>query len=183
MADDTLVLPVAAALLVCLCDQLTANQAPVCQCSLRPGVAPPPADTCCSCGGGTTGQASVQVTDIFPVVAGKFPQRGLVGTMDNCQSYEWAAELTMVVYRCVSAADEGGFPSVAEMTADTTKILNDAQAMRRAMLCCDWRDDDLGDPRKIVPGNWKPLSPLGGCAGGQQSVIVLLGSECCPVSL
>jgi hypothetical protein len=177
--SDTLVLPIASALLQCLCDQLALIEAPVCQCSLRPGVAPPPADSCCSCGGGS-GQASVQVTSIAPLSIGKFPNLGVSGTLDNCSSFEWAAELTMVVYRCVSVADGEGFPSADELTADATRILNDAQAMRRAMLCCAWRDDELGDARPIVPGRWTPLSPQGGCAGGQMPVTVLLGSECCP---
>lgn len=179
---DTLVLPFAERLLACLCGQLEAIEAPVCQCSLRPGTAPPPADSCCACDD-STGQAAVQITDIFPVVYGKFPNRGIAGALDSCSSYEWAAELTMTVYRCVSVADDQGFPSVAEMTADTVRIANDAQAMRRAIFCCDWRrkpvpDEDTNWP--IVPGRWIPLSPLGGCAGGQQTVTVLVGPECCP---
>lgn len=178
---DTLVLPFAERLLTCLCTALAETAVGlVCQCALRPGVAPPPADLCCNCPNGGQGQASVQITEIFPVVAGKFPTRGIAGTLDNCATYEWAAELTMTVYRCVSVADENGFPSFDELMADTRKIAEDAQAMRRALLCCDWRDNDLGDPSPIVPGPWKAIQPQGGCAGGQQSVTVLLGSECCP---
>lgn len=185
MADpdvDTLVLPFAEKLIICLCAQLASTLGgAVCQCSLRPGSAPPPADACCLCPDGKSGQAAVQITDIFPVIAGKFPQRGGNVILDNCGSYEWAAELTMTVYRCVSVADEDGFPSADELTLDTRKIMADARAMRRAMLCCDWHNrEDIPDEKwPIVPGAWRPLSPQGGCAGGQQSVIVLLGSECC----
>ena len=181
---DTLVLPYAERLVTCLCEALEALQQPVCQCSLRPGTAPPPADACCGCDG-SSGQASVQITDTFPVIAGKFPQRGIVGELTECAAYEWAAELTMTIYRCVSVADEHGFPSVDELTTDATKIANDAQAMRKAMLCCDWRSLDPplgrtdGDIQPIVPGRWLPLNPQGGCAGGQTSVIVLVGPECC----
>ena len=179
---DTLVLPYAERLLTCLCTALaeTIGGTP-CQCALRPGDAPPPADVCCVCESGQ-GQASVQITEIFPVLAGKFPSRGgVAGALNNCASYEWAAELTMVVYRCVSVADENGFPSFDELMADTRKIADDAQAMRRALLCCDWhnRPDD-GETQPIVPSPWKAIQPQGGCAGGQQSVVVLLGSECCP---
>ncbi len=181
MADDDLVLPYAERLVGCLCSQLALTPAGgTCQCCLRPGTAPPPADACCQCSTGN-GQASVQIGPIFPVVEGKFPQRGIVGTLDNCTAYEWAVELIMVVYRCVSAADEKGYPSCEELTADTIKIQNDAKAMRLAALCCDWRGaDDLGDPPRMVLGEWRPLNPMGGCAGGQMSVTVLLGSECCP---
>lgn len=178
---DTLVLPFAERLLTCLCEALetTIAGAP-CQCALRPGLAPPPADFCCECTGGQ-GQASVQIGPIFPVLAGQFPRR-FTGSPDNCAAYEWAAELTMTVYRCVSVADEDGFPSFDELMADTRKIMDDAQAMRRALLCCDWhaRPDLPGDVWPIIMGDWKPLQPLGGCAGGSQSVVVLVGSECCP---
>lgn len=180
MADE-LVLPYAQRLLACLCAALedTVGGAP-CQCCLRPGTAPPPADACCACDNGQ-GQASVQLGPIFPVVAGKFPQRGVSGQLDDCTSYEWGAELIMTVYRCVSVADEEGFPSCDELTADTIKIAEDARAMRLAALCCPWREGDLGDPVAMVLGDWRPLNPMGGCAGGQQSVTVLVGSECCPV--
>ncbi len=177
---DTLVLPYAERLLTCLCDALTTIGAPVCQCSLRPGTAPPPADACCSCSD-SSGQASVQVTRISPLIAGKFPALGISGQLDNCSAFEWAAELTLVVYRCVSTADEQGFPSADELTADAHKILADAQAMRRAVLCCDWRNDVAGDPAPIVLGDWRPLDPQGGCSGGQMAVTVLVGTECCPV--
>lgn len=183
---DDLVLPFAERLLTCLCDALeaTIGGAP-CRCSLAPGTAPPPADACCNCTNGQ-GQATVQITDIFAVTPGKFPQRGVAGTLDNCASFEWAAELTMTVYRCVSCADDKGFPSGDELTADARKIADDAQAMRRAMLCCNWRMTDpppgrlQGEFRPIVPGRWSPVSPLGCCAGGMMPVTVLVGPECCP---
>lgn len=181
MADD-LVLPYAQRLVACLCASLEATDAGgTCQCCLRPGTAPPPADACCGCED-SEGQASVQITDVYPVVAGKFPQRGAAGTLASCESYEWAAELTITVYRCVSVADEHGFPSCAELTADAVKIADDAQAIRRALLCCDWRtpEGDI-DPAQIMLGAWRPISPQGGCAGGQQTVTVLVGAECCPV--
>lgn len=179
---DTLVLPFAERLLGCLCVALADTIAgPPCQCSLYPGTAPPPADACCACTAGN-GQAAVQITEIFPVIAGKFPARGIVGQLDNCAAYEWAAELTMTVYRCVATVTEDGFPSVEELMADARKIADDARAMRQALLCCDWRPDvNLPDDlRPIVPGSWKPVNPLGGCAGGTQSVIVLVGASCCP---
>jgi hypothetical protein len=170
-------------LLVCLCAYLADTIAgPVCQCSVRPGSPLPPADVCCDCTVGQ-GQASIQVGPIYPMVAGKFPSRGVSGQLTNCSSFEWAAELTLVVYRCVSVADEDGFPSVNELTVDAAKIASDADAMWQAVFCCPgWRD--IGDPdgelALIAPGEWRPAEPMGGCAGGQLSVIVNLGSICCP---
>lgn len=179
---DTLVLPYAERLLVCLCEALQSTIGGVtCQCALRPGVSPPPADICCSCEGGQ-GQASVQINRIYSVPAGRFPQGGVTGTLDNCTSYEWAAELALTVYRCVSIADDTGFPSFDELMSDTRKIADDAQAMRKAIMCCDWRVPANGDPdspQPIVPGAWVGQNPQGGCAGGVMTVQVLLGSQCC----
>lgn len=182
---DTLVLPYAERLLVCLCTELADTIAgSPCQCSLRPGTAPPPADVCCICETGN-GQASVQITEIYAFPYGKFPARGAV-LPDNCSSFEWAAELTLTVYRCVSTVDEDGFPSVEELMADTRKIMDDAQAMRRAVLCCDWRAGEpppgrqQAEQAQIVMGAWRPVNPEGGCAGGMLSVLVNLGTECCP---
>lgn len=174
----TLVLPYAERLIACLCDALQATVGgPVCRCSLAPGTAPPPADACCNCDSGA-GQATVQITDTYATVAGKFPTRAN-GQMDNCGLFEFAAELTMVVYRCVSVADEKSFPSGEELAADARKTADDEQAMLQAMLCCDWRDRGDGELQPIIPGSWRPLSPLGGCAGGQMSVTVLVGGLCC----
>lgn len=182
---DTLVLPYAERLVACLCAALADTVGgPPCRCSLVPGTAPPPADACCKCATGN-GQASVQITDLFAFPIGKFPQRGLLAP-NNCASFEWAAELTMVVYRCVSAVTEDGFPSGNELAEDARKIAEDAAAMREAVLCCDWRGGApppgrlQAEQAQVAIGGWKPLSPLGGCAGGMMSVLVNLGVSCCP---
>lgn len=171
MADpipDLLVTPYAERLLTCLCAALEETiGGPTCQCCLRPGGLNPPADACCACGSGQ-GQASVQVLSIYPTT--KFPQRGPGATVNPCNSFGWAAELAVVVYRCVSCADETGFPSCDELTNDARKILSDAAAMRRAVMCCDWRDD-----QQVVPGEWAPISPAGCCGGGRMTVTVDLG--------
>lgn len=166
---DTLVTPLAEALLACLCAELanTIGGSP-CQCCLRPGTAPPPADACCACGAGQ-GQASVQVTRIF--ASQDFPRAGVSGPLTECTALGRAAELTLTVFRCVACVDESGLPSCDEMADDARKILDDAQAMWRAVVCCDWR----GDEQRFIPGEWRPLAPLGCCAGGTMSVTVDLG--------
>lgn len=125
----------------------------------------------------------MQIGPIRPMLAGKFPAQGVMGQLTNCAEFEWSAELTMVVYRCVAVADESGFPTEDELTQDAHKIASDADAMWRALFCCpEWRDlgDPDGDLAVIVPGEWRPLTAGGGCAGGQMSVVVRLGSICCP---
>ena len=165
---DNLVTPIAQALVACLCAELATTIAgPACQCCLRPGWPLPPMDNCCNCGDGQ-GQASVQVGPIYPTL--KFPQRGVGSTLNPCSEFVWAVELAVVVYRCVSCPDETSFPSCDELTLDARKLLSDAAAMRRAVMCCDWRDD-----RAIVPGDWRQIGPAGCCAGGVMTVTVDLG--------
>ncbi|MCA1841575.1 MAG: hypothetical protein LC792_00020 [Actinobacteria bacterium] len=165
---DLLVTPVATALLACLCAELEKTiGGATCQCCLRPGAVYPPMDACCNCGSGQ-GQASVQVLSIWPTT--KFPQRGAGATLTPCSGFSWAAELAVVVYRCMTCPSGDRLPSCDELTLDARKIWSDAAAMRRAVMCCDWRDDQL-----IVPGEWQPIGPSGCCGGGRMTVVVDLG--------
>lgn len=175
---DTFALPYAERLLSCLCEALQATTGgEVCRCCLYPGIAPPPADSCCNCPNGSQGQASVQVTDLFPTQ--RFPARGL-SEATACRAFGWGAELTMTVYRCVPVpAEDGTPPDCAELTAATGKILDDAQAMLAAILCCDWNPDK----QPMIPGNWHPLPNRGGCGGGTMTVTVYLGGRCCATEL
>lgn len=169
---------IAAALRDCLCELLESTPGgPVCQCCLRAGMAPPTADNCCDCGAGQ-GQASVQVTEIYP--SNKFPQRGITQWNGACVKGQtlWVAELTMTVYRCVAVPDESGnAPSCERLNTDAAKIQADALAMIQAFTCCDWGG---ADNKRIMPGSWQPLPNAGGCGGGMMPVYVGLGYQCCP---
>ncbi|MBP2703524.1 hypothetical protein JOL79_06890 [Microbispora sp. RL4-1S] len=173
MADVT-ALPLAEALLACLCAELDDTVAgPVCVCCLAPG--PEPAD-CCTCPGGE-GRAWVRVTRIFPTSA-RFPLPAVdPGRCATDGSY--AVELELGVYRCVATIDDDGTPpSCDQRTADAVKLLDDAAAMRRAVSCCFPRTE-LGRGRAVVVGEWRPIAPEGGCAGGALLVTVESG-DCCP---
>jgi hypothetical protein len=177
--EDTQVVPFAERLLDCLCIELGRSLGgPVCQCCLRPGMVPVPMDTCyCNCPDGNAGQASVQITDIFP--SSRFPRNQIDVWDEACAvGVTWVAELTMTVYRCVSTMEGTGQPPTCEqLERDFRVIQSDAAAMRRAFACCsDWA---LG--QQIRPGGWKPIGPMGACAGGFMSVLVDVGPLCCPV--
>lgn len=177
---DVLVVPFAERLLACLCAQLALSVGgPVCSCCLRHGAHLVAMDNCtCNCNDTGSGQASVQVTSIYP--SAKFPRQG-VDTWDQpCRSGTWVAELTMTVYRCVAVlSDKGVPPTCTQLEADFRKIQSDAAAMRRAFACCDWRGDPDNEAR-VIPGAWVPVAPQGGCAGGFMTVLVDLGPLCCP---
>lgn len=178
---DLFVVPYAEALLDCLCDQLELSiGGPVCACCLRHGGHLVAMDNCsCSCDGASQGQASVQVTDVYP--SSKFPRKGLDTWDVPCRSGVWVAELTMTVYRCVAVLQEDGQPPTCpQLDADFRKIQSDRAAMMRAFACCDWRGT-ADEVARIVPGSWTPVAPQGGCAGGFMTVLVDLGPFCCPL--
>ena len=169
---------IAQRLLQCLCAQLQDSVGgPVCQCCVRPGVAPPPADVCCDCGEGQ-GQAVVQLGELYP--SDKFPRKGIQEWNGGCAKGQtiWVQELIMTVYRCVHVMGEDGVaPRCADVQADAEKIASDAEAMLKAFTCCDW-PLPAGNKR-IMPGSWQPLPNQGGCGGGTMTVYVGLGYVCC----
>lgn len=174
---DVMVTPHMDRLLDCLCAQLDSTLGgPVCNCCLRPGGGLPPMDACyCDCDSGGRGQASVQLLSVFP--SNRFPRNQIDQWDDACNArITWVATLQMVVYRCVSVADQDGVPpACAQLDADARMLTSDMQAMLRAFACCDWSDD-----RQVLPGAYTPIPPQGGCAGGMMTVLVDLGPLCCP---
>ena len=179
---DALVFPYAERLLDCLCDALaTSIGGAVCSCCVRHGGHLVAMDSCaCQCTGAASGQASVQITNLYP--SSKFPRNSIDEWDDACNTVTWVAELTMTVYRCVSVLAENGTPpTCAQLEADARKIASDRDAMMRALICCDWRRPQPGwDERRIIPGSWTPVAPQGGCAGGFMTVLVDVGPFCCP---
>lgn len=168
------VLPLAERLLACLCNALEDSAAgPVCDCCVHPGPAPPPMDYCdCECAGGV-GQAWVVVNRIYPAAA-RFPAQAF--DLVPCKVPSWGVELVAGVYRCVHTLDDNGVPpSCAQVTQDATELLSDAAAMRQALVCCFPEGADT----VAVVGDYTPLAPQGGCAGGQMSITVQF-YDCCP---
>ena len=159
----------------CLCAKLTeVGGGAVCQCCIRPGLAPATADNCCDCGEGQ-GQASVQLGEIYP--SDKFPRKGIQEWKGACSNGQtlWIAELIMTVHRCIPVPDETGQPPDCNaLQAAAAKIRADAVAMIDAFTCCDWHPGN----KRVMPGSWQPLPNQGGCGGGMMSVFVSLGYNC-----
>lgn len=156
---------VASALLGCLCDRLAETLGgPVCRCCLEPGQSVP-MDVCCDCGKGN-GKASVRLAAVTPVAQA----RGRCTADDR-----WVATLEMQVHRCAAPLQaDGQPPTCAQVTRDAAVAMDDAAAMRRAVICCPALDG-----LEATPGVWTPLGPLGGCHGGLMLVTVAF-YECCP---
>lgn len=118
-------------------------------------------DNCCEDGSGSSGgQLWVRAVNVYP----GFPRQ------ENdlkCAPRLYTAVLEVGVVRCAHTLDDqGNPPTEQEMTEDTTRIMEDMEDMLSGM-------NENFDWAHIV-GQWVPVGPDGGCAGGQWSVSVRL---------
>ena len=138
----------------CLCDRLSETVlGPVCKCTLYPSNVPT-ADICSKTLVGN-GEAKIHVNRIFNT-------RDFPNPLDreNCANYV-AVELVITVRRCApTMGNQGELPNEEDLELALLGILDDAHAMRCAVMCCT-------DAKLITVGDWTLLSLQGGCMGGQ----------------
>lgn len=153
---DTRALPVAAAVLQCLCDAAELNPKPPGQCGFRVGVTGEPlaglaVDECC------TGLAFVRVARTFPSNGVPAPKP----TPVRC-NLNWALELEIGIWRCSPLGTASRPPTQDEWDTLQADLLNDFATIRD-VLCCviSQRDKD-----SVFVTEWAPKSdPEGGCVG------------------
>lgn len=165
IVDDPIAWCLADALAACFCAELAATSAPVGCCCVYPGeqVA---VDSC------KPGMAWVRIARQYPV-GDRFPVAA--SAPDPCGGANgWAVVLELAALRCMPGVSaQGKPPPCGAVTPVARLVAADAQAMRRAVLCCDWRVTCGGDPDvAVVVGAWEPLGPQGLCVGGAMSVTV-----------
>lgn len=133
---DTVILPLANALLTCLCEQLDLNPDPPANCCLRAGDAVihdidgqlSSDKVCCP------GLAYVRIGSMYP--SSNFPAPDTEpGRGSGCFPVAYAVELTMGVVRCVPNMGTPEGPSCDDWTLAALHDANDLDAMRKA-LCC-----------------------------------------------
>lgn len=128
---------------------------PVCRTAVYPAGVSVPWDSCGEGGcGDRDGMLWAQLTALDPVQGGS--------DSGNCPAYMWTA--TVGIVRCVSVLGEDGQPpTAAQVAADADRQITDADAIWHALRCCPTRPEALAD---VSLSSWRPLGPLGGCAGG-----------------
>lgn len=163
----------AEALLGCLQEQIALVEAPPAKVEHRPGQTVDALlsitdDECCS------GLAWVRIAQVYPSAAGAFPLQDQ--TAENpCNPMSWAVELELGAVRCAPTPDAYSLPDGTEWAQVTNRMMQDAAAFRRAVICCF---DDLDLP--FLLGAWQPLPVAGRCAGGTQLVTVAAEwVDCC----
>jgi len=160
---DMTILPIANALLACLCTEIALVPDPPAQCCLRTGLTVVPGvslneDECC------TGLAWVRYVTSYPSEQ-NFPEQD-PAPGGGCPPDWFAVVLEMGVVRCMPTGDLYVNPTCTEWTLAATNVMNDDAAMRRAYCCLPVAND-----MKML-GVWEPLPTEGRCTGGIRTVTV-----------
>lgn len=177
MASD-LALPLAQALLTCLC-----NASGVTNCCLRVGTAVVHdadlnTDLCCE------GFAYVRLGTVFASDA--FPEEDINRQADsNCPPPSWAVELVAGIVRCVPVGGENGeMPTCADWTSAAVQNFADAQALRAAACCFIQQVRDTNNPQLVgmsaLIGRQEQGDPLGGCIERRMTITVQIPNCDCP---
>lgn len=120
------------------------------------------------------GTAWVRIASFAPTGAFPNPQE----TPSNCGPDGWSLTLELGIARCPPIGDATTLPTCEELAAYTAKVMTDAQAIRRAIICC------LGPSRptrRYLMGAWEAFGPEGMCGGGRMTVqLQLLNCDDCP---
>lgn len=164
MAEDLFVLPLAEALLECLCTQVQLQPNPPQHCCYRVGTeiahdAGMWTDLCCE------GIAYVALGDTFPSSA-SFPEQDIVRQANTvCAPPSWAQYFKVGIIRCVPTGDEDP-PTCEDWNAAFLQNVYDGLTLRRTQCCIrDFvtsnNDQFLG--MSVVMERQVQGTPLGGC--------------------
>lgn len=142
------------ALAACLCEQL-ADGPGLCFCGVLPGAAVP-LDVGTSDDGDCAGMAYVRVNSIYPAT--------VVGIANiqpaNC-TWGTGFDLELGVFRPFPLEADGTSPAPEIQLECARWQMWDAQAMAKALACCDWLPK-----MDFVVGQYAPAGPAGGVLGG-----------------
>lgn len=164
MAGMTDALQVLDEILILLTDEASGCtiQPPPCRVALYPG-AEVAWDTCEVNSMGDNGQLWANLMPTVNIV-----------NEGSCATVTFQAEIGIV--RCAATVDDDGDPpSPGEVAADALQQAEDADAIWRALSCCDARSEAV---RSMVLTSWRPVGPQGGCVGGIWTVRGVF-NECC----
>jgi hypothetical protein len=143
------------ALATCLCAEIEANPVTpgVCFCGLVPG-ALVAFDYMGDCGA-QCGMAWVRIANAYPsqIIGAPSVVPG------NCAN-ALGLDVEVGIVRCIPGLDEDGTPPGEDaLLASTLWQMEDANTMRRAIMCCE-------GSRGFLLGPYAPIGPDGGLVGG-----------------
>lgn len=168
---DPVVMPLARELLDCYEQEIAKVLHPPRYIQFRPGnvvdhLISTFEDECCD------GLAWVRPSTFFPSST-VFPTPDTVPQAKGVSA--WAITLELGAIRCAPTPGENAIPTGEEWDDTVQAVMDDAAAMRRA-ICC-FIEARQGRIRRVLPGQWQPVSVQGGCVGGILPVTIL-GPAC-----
>lgn len=129
-------------------------------------------DDCCE----GSGQLWVRVLQTQPS-GNPFPAP-LPASRSKCDWPLVAVTVGVGVLRCTPTVDDRGIaPSAAALTESALQMTADRAVLEQAVRCC-W--PDVRNVEAITGVSWVPLGPNGGCAGGEWTATLALGTCRCP---
>lgn len=150
----------------CLCAELTpdgAAEPDLCFCGVIPGQTFAH-DYVWGCNNGKCGAAWVKLMTAYPAVAPGVPDE----QAGNC-GFGLGIDVEIGTIRCVEQPADGSPPDEEMMAAAVRNQMSDLVAIRRAVACCDALAD-----LDFILGNYVPIGPQGGIAGGTWAISVML---------
>ena len=133
--DDDLISVALDVLLACVCEALN-DADDSCPCAVHQTAGAPLWDRCCdSCSGDgqPKGQLSGHLVSSFPYEP--WPTR--VVPRDPCRHPQWAADVAIVLARCLPEMDSRGRdPSVEALDAAGKRANREAELIRKTLTCC-----------------------------------------------
>lgn len=168
--------PILNALRNCAAAQLALIGRPPCDFVLNYAAHLPPADECdCECADGGQGAAWVRWVQSSGVAGAQ--QRPLPS---DCAGGQLAITVEVGVYRCAPTIDPNTRPTAIGSSGWDdwgVGMLDDAEALQRAFVCCDWLSRK-GLQWRIT--SVQPQGPAGGCAGVYVRAEITTGMCGCP---
>lgn len=133
---------VAQTLLDCVCDALSADLRPVCECYQALGT--PVILSCCDCDDEANGELSIHFRRLFDADPSTLLENQRVRP---CKGGATAAQFRLVLARCRPILnDKGELPPKDEITDAANDQIRDTELMWQALACCselDLRIDDI----------------------------------------
>jgi hypothetical protein len=143
----------------CLCEEISMSTPDVCYCAIVPGeavVADMAGDCDVACG-----IAWVRLISAEPVAGVGIPAEALGPHGIAPYGAEMGMEVEVGVLRCYPINADGSPLSAEELEEATWRQVDDAEAIRKAILCCPALSE-----KNTMLREYTPMGPMGGYVGG-----------------
>lgn len=145
-------------------------------------------DDCCESDEDTPGGTLwVRVIEQYPTAgqSSPYPQRDT--SPRSCHPFMYSVQLAVGVVRCTPTVDDNGVaPSPTAISLSALEMTRDRANLEAAIRCCFADPETLPmgmEEGKVILFGWNPVGANGGCAGGEWTLYLAMGSCKCGTPL